>query len=80
MKQGKFTGVRLHEDAYYLNQIVRFKLNESDKPVYATIISIHFYSDNVKYDLDLCLGDGTQESPEYHSRIYNVEARHLFLP
>ena len=56
------------------NQVAKLKFREADAPLTCTVRGVHFYIGKVKYDLGLWLGDGTVDSPEYETRIYNVDS------
>lgn len=57
-----------------INQVCKLQFRPDDKPIYATVRCVHFTASKVKYDLGLWLGDGTVDSPEYETRIYNVDS------
>lgn len=56
------------------NQVCSLQFRPDDKPIHATVRCVHFSAGKVKYDLGLWLGDGTVDSPEYETRIYNVDS------
>lgn len=60
--------------ALQINQVCVLKFRPDDKPIHATVRCVHFTASKVKYDLGLWLGDGTVDSPEYETRIYNVDS------
>ena len=57
-----------------INQVVNLKFRENDVPFTAVIRGIHFYNSKVKYDVGIWLGDGSVDSIEEETRIYNVDS------
>lgn len=57
-----------------VNQVGRLQFKKEMPPITVTVRGVHFYKGKVKYDLGLWLGEGTVDSPEFESRIYNVDS------
>lgn len=71
-----FTGVSL-PNAFFVNQVVYLQFRKSDQPITSTVRGVHYYSNKVKYDLGLWLGDGSVDDPERETRIYNVDSEFI---
>ena len=57
-----------------INQRVSVQWRKDDAPFVATVKSVRFYSDKVKYDLGLLIGSGMLGDPVTEERVYNVDS------
>lgn len=71
-----FVGVPL-PSGIFVNQVVKLQFRKTDEPINATVRGVHLYSNKVKYDLGLWLGDGSVDDPERETRIYNVDSEFI---